>query len=493
LIRTIRRLLLAAFVLLLLAAAVIAGAFFADHPGHVEIVWENWEAKTSVTVLLGAVVLVAVLAATLALLAAVLHRMPRNFRRRRAARRRRAGDAALTRGLVALAAGQTAEAMRHARRAETLLDRAPIPLLLIAEAATRQGDANAARESYTRLLERKETEFLALRGLIAQALRGGDDDAALRHAERARHLRPEAPWLSETLLVLEARAGDWAAARATLAGAARRGGLLAERARHHEGVVLHELSCAAEQRGELRQAVKMAARAQQRTPDLAAPAVHHARLLIALGRRRAAARVVERAWRTLPHPDLAHLYLEITPDAGPLARAAAVQRLAAKNPQAIESHIAIAEAALTAQLWGEARRHLNAAVAPPSEAPATEASPVQPSRPGPSRRLCRLMARLEESEGGDASAAREWLRRAIGAPADPTYVCTRCGGDSSEWQAQCAQCDGFDTLVWRSPPAGGAVGSTLPAGVGPAGVGAALILPSPGSPPDAPAAGGAAR
>ena len=66
----------------------------------------------------------------------------------------------------------------------------------------------------------------------------------------------------------------------------------------------------------------------------------------------------------------------------PLGRAAALQRLAARNPEAGESHLAIAEAALAAQLWGEARRHLTLAegVAPPA---------------GPSRRLCLLMARLE--------------------------------------------------------------------------------------------------
>src|SRR5207244_2506798 len=141
----------------------------------------------------------------------------RTLRRRRAARRRRSGEAILTRGLVALAAGQAAEANRHARRAASLLDCTPIPLLLAAEAATRQGDTSAARQSYTALLDRPETEFLGLRGLIGQALRAGEDAAALRLAERARKLRSDAGWLLETLLVLQGRAGDWAAVRATIA------------------------------------------------------------------------------------------------------------------------------------------------------------------------------------------------------------------------------------------------------------------------------------
>jgi HemY protein len=464
--------------LVLVAAGVAGAAFFADHPGRVEIVWQGWQVETSVGVLIGAVALVALVASLLVLVAAVLGRVPGNLRRRRAARRQRAGEAALTSGIVALAAGQPAEARLAARRAAALLATAPfggtpMTLLLAAEAATQEGDTAAARAAYTALLDRPDTEFLGLRGLIGQALRAGDDDAARHLAERARRLRPESRWLIDAQLVLAARAGDWEAAQGTLAGAARRRVLPAERARHHRGIVLHEMSRAAERRGDQRQAARWAAKAQVLASDLAAPADHHARLLIGLGRKRAAAKAIERAWLTAPHPDLARLYIEIHPEAAPLARAAAVQRLAAHNPEASESHLAIAEAALAAQLWGEARRHLTLAIAAPT--------PELPSV-GPSRRLCRLMARLEESESGDMPAARDWLDRAIGAPPDPSYVCSRCGGgESPEWQALCPECGGFDTLLWRSPP------SPDRAGIAPmASAGAPLMLPAPevpGAPP----------
>jgi HemY protein len=452
--------------LLLVAIAVAGAAYVADHPGRVEIVWQGWQVDTSVGVLVGAVALVVLIVSLLVLLGAALFRVPRNLRRRRAARRRRAGEAALTRGVVALAAGQPAEAQLAARRAAALLGDAPIALLLAAEAATRQGDIAAARGAYTVLLDRSDTEFLGLRGLIGQALRAGDDDTALRLAERARRLRPDALWLVDALLLLAARAGDWAAARDTLADAARRRALPAERGRHHRGIVLHELSRDAERRGDLRQAARLAAQAQVLAPDLAAPACHHARLLLGLGRKRLAARAIERAWRTAPHPDLARLYLEIDADAPPLARAAAVQRLAAQNPEATESHLAVAEAALAAQLWGEARRHLTLA--------------VDAAAAGPSRRLCRLMARLEESEGGNMAAARDWLDRAIGAAPDPCYVCSRCGArETPEWRALCRECGEFDTLVWRSPPSGDrAVINHI------ASAGAPLMLPAP-EPPDA--------
>ena len=451
----------ALWALVLIIAATAAGAYFAGHPGRVDITWQDWQIETSVGVLVGVVAIIALLAALLAVVVAALRRMPRNFRRRRAERRRRQGEAALTDGLVALAAGQAKQARRLALRAEALLDDTTVALLLAAEAATREGDAAAARRAYSVLLDRPEAAFLGLRGLIGQALRGGDDVAARNLAERARLSRPGAPWLVEALLVLLARAGDWNAADDLLASAARRRALPAERARHHRGVVLHQLSLAAERRADPRAAAALSAKAQSLAPDLAAPACHRARLLKVQGRRQTALKVIKRAWRSAPHPDLAELYLELQRDATPLARAAAIQRLAARNPEAMETRLAVAEAALAAQLWGEARRQLTLAAA-------------EASAPGPSRRLCRLMAELEEGEAGNLAGARAWLDRAIAAPADPCHVCTACSAQSAEWHPLCPQCGGFDTLRWQSPTM-----VPQPIAAGPPSIAAPLMLPAP--------------
>ncbi len=444
--------------LILLAAAVAAAVYFADNPGQVEIAWQGWLIDTSVGVLVALAALFAFLVSVLALVVTGLRRAPTVVRRWRRDSRRRAGEAELTRGLVALAAADAGEARRHAERARALLGDTPVVLLLSAEAASRQGDAASARRAYATLLDRRDTEFLGLRGLIGQALRAGDDAAALPLAERARALRPDAPWLAYNLVRLQARAGDWQAARDTLAAAARRRALTAGAERHGRGVVLYELSRSAERAGDIGRASGLAAQATQLAPDLAPLAANNARLLLTRGRRRTAARAIERAWKTAPHPELASLYLEARRATEPLAGAASLQRLAARNPEAAESHLALGEAALAARLWGEARRHLTLAA---------QASPALGSR-----RLCLLMARLEESEAGEPQAAREWLDRAIGAPPDPGYVCARCGSMAPEWQSLCPACCGFDTLAWRPPEAHGAIG--VDPAVGPA----PLMLPA---------------
>jgi HemY protein len=435
--------------LVAIAVLVAVGVFFADHPGRVAIAWQGWQVETSVGVLAGAAVLLALAVAVLLRLLRLIGRSPRAVSRWRRERRRRAGYRALSQGMVAVAAGEPREAQRYARRADALLADPPLTLLLSAQAAQLDGDELAAKKFFTTMLDRPETEFLGLRGLINQALRAGEGGTALELAERARQLRPSTRWVTQSLFDLEIREGRWQPALDTLADMVKRRLIPADRGRRHRGVIFYELSRAAIADGDRRRATKLAAAAQRLTPELAAPAAHHARLLLEAGQAGPAAKAVERAWRTAPNPELAQVYDTIHRAAPPLARLKRFERLAAQNPAARESHLALAEAALAAQLWGEARRRLE------------QALKAQPGA-APTPRFCLMMAQLEEAEHQDFARVREWLDRAVAATPDPRHVCSRCGGESWQWRSRCPHCGHFDTLVWRTPAASG-VGAALPA------------------------------
>jgi HemY protein len=449
------------FSFIVVAGLIAAAVFLADHPGRVDIIWRGYEIETSVGILLVAAIAAAALCALILRLLMLAVRAPRALLRRRRERRREAGYRALTQGMVAIAAGEAREARRHARKADLLLADPPLTLLLSAQTAQLEGDHEAARRFFTAMLDRPETEFLGLRGLLNQALGAGDLVAARRLAERARVLRPRTPWVVETLFDLETRDGRWEAARDTLALVERCGLLPPARARHHRGVILYELALAARQRGERTSALKLMAEAEALIPDLPAPAAARARWLLEDGRG-GAAKVIERAWRSAPHPELAEIWGMIHAELAPLAQMKAFERLAAGNPTARESHIAVAEAALAAQLWGEAHRHLDAALTAPlppypepplfADAKLPRPLPRRDGAPpaGPTRRLCLLLARLAEAEEGPAGM-REWLDRAITALPDALYVCANCGGESRAWQALCPDCGSFDALAWHTP------------------------------------------
>ena len=455
------RAIIAAIVILGLAAAA---GFLVDNPGQVEILWQGWQIDTTVGVLVAAAALAALAVALVLWLLSWILRSPRAYLRRRRERRRRAGYQALTRGIVAVAAGDPQEARRYARRAEALQADPPLTLLLSAQAAQIGGDELAAKKFFTAMLDRPETEFLGLRGLLNQALHAGDRTTARQLAERAAAKRPNTAWAASTLFDLEAREQRWDEARTALERTAVKGFIAPTAARHHRGVILYELSRTAAAAGDRQQALARAAEARALTPDLATPAAYYARLLLGVGKVGRATRAIERAWRTAPHPELAQVYGDIQKIETPLARVTRFQRLAAKNPAARESNLALAEAALAAELWGEARRHLERALEadpPPFAAlPANSGGFAKPmaiaddrsdvfSRATP--RLCLMMGRVEEAEHGDLVHAREWLDRAVRALPDPRYVCSVCSVESSEWQSLCPRCGAFDTLAWRTP------------------------------------------
>ncbi len=423
--------------LIVIVVLIAIAIFIADRPGTVELDWQGWRIDTNVAVLALGVMLLGALAAGLFHLLRRLITAPAAYLRWRRERRREAGFRALTQGMVAVAAGDPEEAIKHSRRADTLLADPPLTLLLSAQAAQLNGDHDAARRYFSAMLERAETEFLGLRGLLMQALHAGDEAAALKLVERAKELRPKTPWVLHRLYQLRARAGQWVEAEATLVEAMGRKAVEAATGRHHRAVLLHEQSRAAEAVGDTAKAAALAEKSVTHDRTFAPAAIRLAQLQNAQSRARRAIRTLLAAWKEAPRPDVARAFTALFGDEAPLQRLKRVEKLVAANPEHAESHLAVAEAALDAKLWGEARRHLMAAGAGADH---------------PSPRVCRLMARLEEQEHGDMAAARAWLGRAANTPvADPAYVCLHCGAELAEWSAHCPRCHEFGSLTWQTP------------------------------------------
>lgn len=423
---------------LLIFAALAAGiAWLVDQPGSVSLTWQGYRIDTSVGVLLAAVAVVSALVTALYQLWRFLRHVPGAIARYRRESRRLKGYRALTQGMVAVAAGEPDEAKRQARRADLLLNEPPLTMLLSAQAAQLNGDAAAADKYFTAMLGRAETEFLGLRGLAMAAIKKGDTRKALALVRRARMLRPKTGWVLTTLHDLEAQAGDWRAAEQTARLAVRAGAVTPAAGTRSRAVALYQQSLADEAQGNREQAFARARKAAELEPGFVPGAVRAANLLAAKGKRRRAQRLIKAAWAHAPHPDLTKAYLALGADTDPLKRLMLIQRLTSHSPTDPESSVAVAEAALAARLWGEARRALETL----RDSAASQLS----------ARVYRLWAALEERERGDHAAARKWLARAASAEPDPAWTCERCGAAHATWAPLCQRCAAYDSMVWRSP------------------------------------------
>ncbi|MEQ9640343.1 MAG: heme biosynthesis HemY N-terminal domain-containing protein [Alphaproteobacteria bacterium] len=424
-----------AVVLFLCLAAVGYGAsWLADRPGAISLQWLGLRVETSVGVLAAALLVLLAVVVTVYKVWAWIRDAPEALRRNRVTNKQRRGYDALTKGLVAIAAGDAKEARRLSDRAGNLLDEPPLTLLLSAQVASLEGDESGARKRFQELAEHPETEFLGVRGLLVQAKRAGDTKAALALAERAFQLRPDATWVVSELFSLQAQQEDWSAAQTTLSHGLKRKLLPESEAQRNRAVVAYGQAMSAEARGEHKMALDHAKQSHKYDPDFIPATALAARMMTTLGQMRRARKLLEEAWGHAPHPELAAAYADMHPDESAEARRERLRKLAALKPDHEESFIMLAQAAMACSDWDDARKQLEAI-----------------ETPNPDARFCRLMADLTERSGGDMAQARDWLRRAANARFHAAWVCGDCGRQVLTWAPHCPECHAFDSFRWKAP------------------------------------------
>ncbi|MBT3792243.1 MAG: heme biosynthesis protein HemY [Rhodospirillales bacterium] len=428
---------------LILAVLVIpAVGWFAGDPGRMVLEFRGWQIETSVGLMAGAMIAVVISAILIYSVVSTILSAPQRLKKWRLEKRREKGLRYLSRGMVAVAAGDALSAHRAAQRAERLLDAVPLTLLLSAQAAQLEGDEKAAEKYFNAMLDRPDMEFLGLRGLLIQAGRCGDNARALAYAERAAEIKPDAPWVQTALFELAVKAGLWGEAEDALKQAVRRGGIDRVTGAQHRGAILLQQSHEAEDRKFIVEARELAKRARRAAPSFVPAVLRLATLDIDRGNKRSAKRILERAFKTQPHPDIASTYGKLAEGDGDdllRARLRLMERLLKLNPDHPESHFGVANAAHNAGLWDEARAH----------AAAAEKHFLNSGTPP--ARLYRLLASIEEDEKGDRDAAGRWLMRAGDAALDHRWICSSCGAGFVAWTAPCPQCQSFDCLHWDTP------------------------------------------
>ena len=204
--------------LIFLAALALVAAgltWLANNPGVVDLTWRGEQYEVSLLFGLGAVLALAIAIAIVWGLLRFVFRIPSLVSIGAQSRRREKGFRALSRGMLAVGAGDARAAAKHASDASRLIGHEPMTKLLQAQSAQLAGDRPRAVAAYNSMLEHHETHGIGLRGLHVEARRAGDHVAALQYAMRA-HARAPAAWAGQAVLDDRTRRGDWAGALATV-------------------------------------------------------------------------------------------------------------------------------------------------------------------------------------------------------------------------------------------------------------------------------------
>ena len=327
--------------------------------------------------------------------------MPAKLKAREKEARRARGVTALTRGFEALAAGDAAGAAHHAKTARNQLEDVSLTQLLTAQAAQISGDETAARESFSKMLEAPETEFVGLKGLFLQAMSAGDQSTARGYAERAFRLRPNARWAFESVFELGLERGAWGETRDSVKQARRNNVISADKADRAIAALLTADAYAAALTQDHKTALSEAQSALKLAPGFAPAALLAVRLLADAGKKGKAAKVVEAALTAAPHPALIKAFDVLYADDEPDSRADKLQKLSEKNTASREAALLKTRAEILKGEWEKAIALLE---------PLLMKAPMAAE--------FTLMADALAGQHG-ADAARPWLERAANAPRDP--------------------------------------------------------------------------
>jgi HemY protein len=418
--------------LIVLAALAYGAVWLAERPGEVAITWQGERIDTSVMVLAAAIAAVVVAAVFIWSILRAILRTPEAIARYRRERRGVRGYLAVSRGLIAVGSGDVRGAKKFTTEALRIAPREPLTLLLSAQSAQLTGDRDTAVATFQELASREDTRVLGLHGLFVEAQRRHDHAAALGFAEEAARHDSTPVWAAQAVLEFRCVAGDWTGALERL-DRNLKSKLIDRCTYRRQRAVLLTAQAQTLAATEPARAAALAREAAKLASDLVPAAALAGRLLGEAGERRKASRIIERAWRVNPHPDLAAAYAALRSGDSARQRLSRVEALAAKGPADAEAALAVARAALDAQEFSVAR------------------SALAPYTASPRKRIAALMAELEMAQG-DEGRAREWMARALNARRDPAWTADAFVSD--HWLPISPVSGRLDAFEWKDPLAG---------------------------------------
>ncbi|MEO0543434.1 MAG: heme biosynthesis protein HemY [Pseudomonadota bacterium] len=420
------------FIVLVLALAS-GFAVLADMPGDVVITVAGQE--ISFTLMFAAVALVATIVTVMVtwwLIRVVLtspQRVSRFFR----LRRRDRGYQALSTGIIAAGAGDPATARQMLKRADGLLIKTSEPLiqLLEAQAVMLEGDHDKARIKFEKMLEDPELRDLGLRGLYMEAQRLGDRRAQKHYAEKAAELAPQLGWASKAALDLKTSVGDWEGALRLVEKQTAAKHIDKDMAKRKRAVLLTAIAMENVEPDPTR-AKQAGLEAHRLAPDFAPAVVAASDACLRLNELRRAAKILETTWRKAPHPDVALAYVNVRSGDSAADRLKKARKLEQLKPNNTESSLIVAQMAIEAGEFEDARKAVAAVL-----------------RNEPRESAYLLMADIEETETGDQGKIREWLSRALRAPRDPAW--TADGYVAEKWAPFSPVSGRIDAFEWKVP------------------------------------------
>ncbi len=423
------------FYVLIVLALGAGFAWLADRPGELSVIWQGQRIEMSLMV--AATLLASLIAAILIVVwfIRVVWLSPHSISRYFRARKRDRGYQALSTGLIAAGAGDSALARKMTARTRGLIssDQEPLIHLLEAQTALIEGKYDDARKKFELMADDPETRELGLRGLYLEAKRLGANEAARQYAERAADKAPHLPWATLAALDYRSQTGQWDEA-IRLLDQSRAGHVIDRKEADRKKAVLLTARAAEKLEADPKGARDDAQAALKLAEDLVPAGLIAAKALFREDNLRKAASILEKLWKQDPHPEVAKLYVRARSGDSAADRLKRANKLEALRPNNAVALATVAESALEAR-----------------ELPLARAKAEAAARIQPNEGIFLLLADIEEADTGDDGRIRHWMNQALKSPRDPAW--TADGVTAPEWLPVSPVSGRLDAFEWKQPVA----------------------------------------
>tara|TARA_B100001989_G_scaffold252206_1_gene233499 strand:- start:347 stop:1726 length:1380 start_codon:yes stop_codon:yes gene_type:complete len=423
-----------------ISIVVAVVVWIAERPGTITIDWMEYKLSFHVGFFLLVLLGLIILGITIFSLIKYVLDMPKNIQRYNDIRDKDKGLKALTIGLSAVASGDTKSAIYQASRASRFLGKEEaLPLLLSAQAARMDGREHDAATQFANLIESKDGSFLGLRGLLQAALDCGDYHGAREIGHEILKKHPKQDWVLQVVYDLDIRLRNWDSAVKVLYRAERQGIIPVNKANSDRVAMILAQADEAKETEDETVLFRMLQKAYKYDSGFVPTVTRLAGMYLDRGKTKAAISMIKKAWSVSPHPDLVALWDRAAPVAKEgdedMSRVRWFEKLLDINPDSVEGRQALIRVLIEAGLFGEARKHLDAA---------------EEIRPNVT--LYKLWAKLEDRTTHNDEAVREWLNKAADAPRERVWLCGETGRIYDHWMPISDQ-GLFNTIIWDFPQA----------------------------------------
>ncbi len=387
--------------LLTVAALLLGGWWLADNPGSVKIIWWGSVIETSV-----AFCIACVLGALI-----VLYLLVFPFRwieKIRSFWQKKKANKAQTLLIQILTNVLSQNLKPNAKLIATLEKTTPQnkDVLLILKALSHSG-----KDVFEELVQNPRTQEAGWQGLIAEHVRRGEIVKASEEVADLLKKNPKEAWILKEALDLFVMNEQWQQAFDCLEKLYRQGEIEKPDYLFKKAVLLVKMNKGID-------AFKVC------------PALPEAAVLAAREKPRKALKIYLKAWSVAPSWAVYKGYVRLFAKENSLSQSQRVEKLCAVNKNAKLNELVLADAAIKARLWSEAKKQLNGYLA------------VYPL----TANVASQMALIENEANHNVREARRWMDKIPALEATSEYVCQQCGHRTDIWSAACPVCNCFAGL-----------------------------------------------